>query len=544
GAEAFTSGNDIFYGKGNSPDNDHLTAHELAHKFQQTGEVQSKGNLQKMPLIQLTKSRPKKYDPSLGVSVKDIQEKLNIAGADPHLEVNGIFGQRTREAVINFQHSRYDTESRPLVEFSYRHTLGLGHNDGEGVVGKLTWAALDKISKQQAVPLTDDEFILSLDTKYRDHSVLNLRRDVKEVVESAMRGTGKINFDPLSIQRKPILLDRKKEEAVILKWDSSWGLKPTSKNISNSWIAIIATKLRVKWAHGLAGWAKLDSSEQSILQAILGGQINKLSNAFVQHIDDYELFTEEIDNADPTKQAELLRGFMADKNSKPFKADEPINTAKVEYSISEPIKKDYYIFKGWTGDGELYFVEFKDGIKFKIIAPRVIYPGYHNHTIQETADAASYVPKETRSLIKVIILNPVVDPDNAYSAVKYSIPNFQSYMEAGSDWLRTGMINIFPREKTHLLESENHMRVTMIHETAHLWSQKNWGLDTSKGKWLEWKNMMNADKVSVSGYAMASIEEDVSETIAIYDSTKGSPRFEEYRQIVPNRFAMLDKEYK
>ncbi|MEH2274276.1 MAG: DUF4157 domain-containing protein, partial [Nostoc sp.] len=31
GAEAFTSGNDIFYGKGNSPDNDHLTAHELAH---------------------------------------------------------------------------------------------------------------------------------------------------------------------------------------------------------------------------------------------------------------------------------------------------------------------------------------------------------------------------------------------------------------------------------------------------------------------------------------------------------------------------------
>ena len=55
---------------------------------------------------------------------------------------------------------------------------------------------------------------------------------------------------------------------------------------------------------------------------------------------------------------------------------------------------------------------------------------------------------------------------------------------------------------------------------------------------------MAADKVSVSGYAMASIAEDVAETIQIYVSTQGSPKFEEYRQIVPHRFAMLDKEYK
>lgn len=43
---------------------------------------------------------------------------------------------------------------------------------------------------------------------------------------------------------------------------------------------------------------------------------------------------------------------------------------------------------------------------------------------------------------------------------------------------------------------------------------------------------------------MASIAEDVAETIQIYVSTQSSPRFDEYRQIVPQRFAMLDKEYK
>lgn len=54
---------------------------------------------------------------------------------------------------------------------------------------------------------------------------------------------------------------------------------------------------------------------------------------------------------------------------------------------------------------------------------------------------------------------------------------------------------------------------------------------------------MDADKTAVSGYAMAAIAEDVAETIRVYVSTKGTPRFEEYEKIVPNRFAMLKKEY-
>ncbi|MGD1702765.1 eCIS core domain-containing protein [Dapis sp. BLCC M229] len=37
GAQAFTHGNDVYYGKGKAPGKDALTAHELAHKIQQTG---------------------------------------------------------------------------------------------------------------------------------------------------------------------------------------------------------------------------------------------------------------------------------------------------------------------------------------------------------------------------------------------------------------------------------------------------------------------------------------------------------------------------
>jgi Domain of unknown function (DUF4157) len=49
GAQAFAYGNDVYFGAGKSPGNDELTAHELTHVVQQTGEVQ-KSVLQKSPL--------------------------------------------------------------------------------------------------------------------------------------------------------------------------------------------------------------------------------------------------------------------------------------------------------------------------------------------------------------------------------------------------------------------------------------------------------------------------------------------------------------
>jgi hypothetical protein len=73
-----------------------------------------------------------------------------------------------------------------------------------------------------------------------------------------------------------------------------------------------------------------------------------------------------------------------------------------------------------------WLVEFKDGIKVSIIAPKAPEPGYHNHTVQQAADAASYLPKANRSVIKTILLNAVVNPDDAYWAGEYHLPDFHS----------------------------------------------------------------------------------------------------------------------
>lgn len=62
---------------------------------------------------------------SQGESVSEAQGKLNQAGANPPLAVDGIFGPLTRQAVMDFQRAQ---------------SIGI-----DGVVGPITWGHLDKV---------------------------------------------------------------------------------------------------------------------------------------------------------------------------------------------------------------------------------------------------------------------------------------------------------------------------------------------------------------------------------------------------------------
>ena len=64
-------------------------------------------------------------DPEYRLAVEELQLKLNAAGANPPLKVDGIFGRKTEDAVIAFQ------EANNLTS--------------DGIVGAGTWAALDEV---------------------------------------------------------------------------------------------------------------------------------------------------------------------------------------------------------------------------------------------------------------------------------------------------------------------------------------------------------------------------------------------------------------
>ena len=69
---------------------------------------------------------------SVRAAVKELQLRLNIAGAVPPLKVDGIFGPLTREAVLNFQ------EAHGLT--------------ADGIVGAVTWAQLNQFNRRLRGP--------------------------------------------------------------------------------------------------------------------------------------------------------------------------------------------------------------------------------------------------------------------------------------------------------------------------------------------------------------------------------------------------------
>jgi hypothetical protein len=202
------------------------------------------------------------------------------------------------------------------------------------------------------------------------------------------------------------------------------------------------------------------------------------------------------------------------------------------------VEKDH-AFRGSKANANVYKVEFEGGQTITIYAPAAPDPKLHYHTVEQAAEAAARLPEASRKVVRTVTLNPQVNPDDAYWAVQYNTPDFHSYMTAGE----SGDITVYP-SKTGPMPTQDQMSGSMIHETGHTWSYKQWGSDTSKGGWVEWKKAMDSDKMSVSNYATSAIAEDVAETIQIYGSTKGKPAHDEYRTLVPARFKILDEQLK
>jgi hypothetical protein len=321
---------------------------------------------------------------------------------------------------------------------------------------------------------------------------------------------------------------------VALQWDAAWGNKPITREVPFS-MAPIDASVAVAAVQKLKGWSKVDGADQTMLTHLLGGETNNVSDAARNHL--RGVFAG-LDAKSDVDQAKALKGVIGAKDAAPAVVDEQVASANVPFKLEGPTVVKDYAFRGKTADAETWNAKFDDGVTVPIVAPKAPDASLHYHSVNQAADAASYLPKAARSLITTILLNVQENPDDAYWATQYSQPNFHSYMTAGA----SGVVTIYPDKGA--LPNANYMRGTIQHETGHTWSKTKWGEDTTKGKWVDWQAAMDKDKVSVSGYASASIDEDVAETIQTYVSTKNTPKFDEYKSIVPGRYAILEKEYK
>lgn len=321
-------------------------------------------------------------------------------------------------------------------------------------------------------------------------------------------------------------------DVIALKWSAAWGPKPATREIGMR-LGPLESKLALKGVHALSGWSTVDGTAQGKLDALLGGETNLVSETARNSLRPKFAAL----GAKPaSEQAATLEGLIGARDAVPYLADEEVKTEPAHLTLSGPSDRPNYAFRGAPGAALVYRASYDDGTSIEIIAPKAPDPAMHYHTVQEAAEAASYLPHKSRVTINTVLLNAAVNPDDAHWAVQYNTPNFHSYMTAGA----AGIVTIYPNNTP--APGANVIRGSMIHETGHAWSYQQWGQDQSKGKWNDWRTAMNADRISVSGYAMNDIAEDVAETVRVYGATKGTPKYDEYKAMIPKRLGILETE--
>lgn len=320
---------------------------------------------------------------------------------------------------------------------------------------------------------------------------------------------------------------------VELTWNPAWGAAPTTKDLTGS-LQPVEAQAALKALKAAAGWAKVPADDQARLAALVGGETNLYSSEARAALRPMIVGSK----ATAEDQAKSLTGLLTDAAARPDLVTETTAGLVAQpYVAAGPTKAKAHAFQGKTADANVYTMTFADKQVITIYEPVRMGKDMQTHTVDQVYLAVATLPVANRKAVKTVSLNPVVNPDDAYWAKEYKTPDFHSYMTAGAG----GEVTIYP-DKTAPMD-QDYMNSTMIHESAHSWSGKKWGADRAKGGWKLWKAAMVADKISVCDYATASIDEDVAETTTVYASAKGTPKHDEYRAMVPNRFKILDADF-
>jgi hypothetical protein len=511
GAEAFASDDRVAFASAPSL---HTAAHEAAHVVQQRAGVQLKGGVGEA-------------DDEYERHADAVADRV-VAGKSAEAELDRLAGRGAGGRGIQRKENTAD-EKKPDADAKTPDAKKLDEEKPDEK--KAEEGKTDEEKKAYEEKLAyEAELVVTSDPAEANEAHLDTFR---AQIGGQITSWG-LAFDPAAVRLASDPSRAGGGNLVALDWKPEWGSKPATHELGPGTRPVDA-KAAQTGIHALAGWSKVKPADQSILDNLMFGETNEVSSSTRDFL--RPKFADLKTKSDE-EQAKALTGVIGNKDALPALGDEPVEVDPVAVTLAGPTEKKDFEFDGKTADGESWQATYGDGTQIEIIAPKAPEAGFHNHSVQEAADAARFLPKANRALVKQIRLNGIANPADPYWAVQYNMPDFQTYMTAGAD----GVVTIYPMSAAQNLVGANEMRGSMIHETGHTFSYKNWGDDQTKGKWVDWKTAMDADRVSVSGYAMASIAEDVAETVKAFGSTKGTPKYEEYKKMVPSRFAMLEKE--
>jgi hypothetical protein len=197
-------------------------------------------------------------------------------------------------------------------------------------------------------------------------------------------------------------------------------------------------------------------------------------------------------------------------------------------TLSKPIVIKYK-FPGDTAQQDaLQYEVTLDGRKEKLIVPKKPPANKSLPSAEQLAAAMGTVPGPQLATINQVVASPNPNPDDAYWAKQYKIPNFSSAATGG-----TSGLTFYPQDNWSQAFTDS----TMIHEGGHSYSKSLWS-DAEKKK--AWEKAMSSDGRSPSKYADSSTDEDFSESLVMYSLSKGTKCEAIAKQLYPNRYKACD----
>lgn len=155
-------------------------------------------------------------------------------------------------------------------------------------------------------------------------------------------------------------------------------------------------------------------------------------------------------------------------------------------------------------------------------------------TPQSVAEAVSALPDVLQKHIQMVELNPL--------PYTFEVEGNKNPNSADMTASPGGKITIYPRTQPSSVAG---IYRTLIHESAHLLGFEKLGVEGLEKGWSVWKDAMAKDEVAPSEYARRNGSrpgiEDFAEAVTAWVLSQGQPEHEEWRALMPARFALLDK---
>lgn len=156
-------------------------------------------------------------------------------------------------------------------------------------------------------------------------------------------------------------------------------------------------------------------------------------------------------------------------------------------------------------------------------------------SVEAIARGLASLPPEALARVHEVRLAPTRNPEDAFWAQQYGQASFTTFMTCGAD----GVVSVFPQPSK---ASEQSLASTLVHETGHAWSMKDWG-DKDSPEWRAWSSAAARDGLPPSRYGAHNLDEDLAETQTLFLEARGTPHYALYKTLYPHRFAILEQRF-